>query len=301
MREFRSIALTEIRVVSDAGAPPSFWARVCNYDVPDSYGTEWAPGVFADSFASKLPKCVWGHDWLDPIGRVSEYVDSPDGMDVLVLLDDFDAVPRARQAYSQLQSGTMDEFSFAFERQEQEPSPINAGVTRITKAIVSEVSPVLVGSVPGTHTISVRSDELAAFTAALSGVRSGSNTEQGDEHVTDDKPAETRTTKLGDPAVVEFRAVDADGNESDPLAILAEVDTAIGELQTSLNAGDLEASRRWFQCQASKIGELLYLLGMNSDSPDWYGYRANPEAEKRAAEDARLDAALAGLASRRRR
>lgn len=153
--ELRNMA-GEVRMVGDPGAR-MFTARVCNYGPVDTYGTSWAPGVFADSLRAGNVKSVWSHDWTRPIGKVISFTDTPQGLDVTVQLADFDAVPDARMAWSLLRDGIIDNFSFGFVRQAEEPDPSNAGAVRITKAILDEVSPVLVGSVPGTRTLAVRS------------------------------------------------------------------------------------------------------------------------------------------------
>lgn len=163
-QEFRSlVGAGEIRAV--AGSDNQFVARVCNYGVVDTYGTSWAPGVFADSLRSKLPKAVWSHDWNRPIGKVVSFEDGQDGLDVTVQLAG-DYAPDARMAHGFLKDGIIDNFSFGFVRQADKPDPANPGATLITKAEMDEVSPVLVGSVPGTRTISVRSDAPVEARAA---------------------------------------------------------------------------------------------------------------------------------------
>ena len=157
MREFRSIA-AEFRQSADDER--MFSATVCRYNVTDQHRTKWSPGVFTDSLRSKLPKAVWSHDW-NPAHRPSwsSYEDSPEKLDVNVKLADFDAVKDARMAHSLLKDEMIDQFSFGFVRQADRPDPTEKGVTLITKAQMDEVSPVLVGSVPGTRTISVRTAE----------------------------------------------------------------------------------------------------------------------------------------------
>jgi HK97 family phage prohead protease len=133
-------------------------ARILNYNQVDSHGTSWAPGVFEESLQRKLPKSVWSHDPRRPIGKVIGYHDDGTGLDVLVQYADPDAVPDARMAHSLQKDGIIDEYSFAFLRQDDEPDPDNPGAVRITKADIREVSPVLVGSGKGTGTLGVRSD-----------------------------------------------------------------------------------------------------------------------------------------------
>jgi len=69
-------------------------------------------------------------------------------------LDDFDAVPRARQCHAQLRSGTIDQFSIGFVRKADEH---RSDAMDITRAELEEASPVIIASVPGTKLVSVRS------------------------------------------------------------------------------------------------------------------------------------------------
>lgn len=132
-------------------------ARILNYNQVDSHGTSWAPGVFEEDLRTSLPKSVWSHDPRRPIGKVVGYNDDGTGLDVIVQYANLDAVPDARMAHSLQMDGIIDEYSFAFVRQADEPCP-NGGERRITKAKIREVSPVLVASGVGTGTIGVRSD-----------------------------------------------------------------------------------------------------------------------------------------------
>ncbi len=72
-------------------------------------------------------------------------------------LDDFDAVPRARQASAQLKSGTIDQFSVGFHRKPEGTYKDDDGIEHFREAGLDEVALVLVGAVPGTKLVSVRS------------------------------------------------------------------------------------------------------------------------------------------------
>lgn len=145
-----------------------FTARVVNYNVPDSFNTSWAPGVFTRSLDRKLPSVAYGHNWERVIGKVVSYEEKPDGLDVEVRMSNFKNNPDAARMYDHLMDGEISEFSFAFKLQtaKREADPTHKGVERFTEADLTEVSPVLVGSVPGTHTLSVRSDAQMSRTAA---------------------------------------------------------------------------------------------------------------------------------------
>jgi HK97 family phage prohead protease len=149
-RETRTIS-GEVRAPGDGR---TFEAVVMRYGVLDDYETIFNPGCFTASLEKRLPRITWSHDWTDVIGRVVDYKDTPDSLTVIGELDDFDAVPRARQAYAQLMSGTVDQFSVGFRRLSTEDVD---GVTHFTAATLDEVACVLSGAVPDTELLSVRS------------------------------------------------------------------------------------------------------------------------------------------------
>lgn len=154
-QQHRVAPIVQFRALDDTTG--RFAARVLNYNVIDDYRTEFAPGVFTDSLLMRMPRIVWGHDWTDPIGRWVDYEDGPDHLDLIGEFDDFDAVPRARQAYAQLKSGTIDQFSVGFMPEDGEETLVDGEyVFRFTKARLDEVSLVLVGAVPGTALLAVR-------------------------------------------------------------------------------------------------------------------------------------------------
>jgi HK97 family phage prohead protease len=158
MRETRTGQLTELRTDATDGRH-YFTARICNYNVPDSYKTSWAPGVFNRSLDRELPTAVFAHQWDRPIGKVVSYQDNPDGLDVTVRMSDLSVNPDAMRMYHHLKDGEINQFSFAFERVSEERDAQHDGVTLIKEATMDEVSPVLRGSVPGTRVLSMRSGE----------------------------------------------------------------------------------------------------------------------------------------------
>lgn len=150
-REHRS---TRVAVVAPDDTPGRFEAVVLRYGVVDDYGTRFRPKCFTASLEERLPRICWSHDWSEPIGRWVDYRDTDTELTLVGELDDFDAVPRARQAYAQLRSGTIDQFSVGFLRTGDEKA--SDGVVDITGGVLDEVSLVLVGAVPGTSLVSVR-------------------------------------------------------------------------------------------------------------------------------------------------
>lgn len=153
--ERRSIRSPHIRVADDDSR--TFEAVVMVYDVVDDYETVFDAGCFAASLTERMPRICWAHDWSDPLGRYVDYVDTDETLTLIGEFDDFDAVPRARQAYAQLRSGTIDQFSVGFSNVSTERTD---DIVHFTKATLDEASLVLVGAVPGTKLVGVRAAGL---------------------------------------------------------------------------------------------------------------------------------------------
>lgn len=155
----------EIRAVHEGDR--TLELRVVNYGVADSYGSVWEPGVFRASLETKRPSACWSHDWARIIGSLKEHDERADGLDGLVQLADFDAVPDAKMAWSLLKDKHLTNTSFGFKRQAGGWSDTRAASDklpgereRMRAARLDEVSPVLVGSVPGAGVLNVRSEAL---------------------------------------------------------------------------------------------------------------------------------------------
>jgi HK97 family phage prohead protease len=144
----------EVRT-SDAD-PGIFEAVVLNYGVIDTYNTTFDAGCVRESLEERMPRITWGHDWKEVIGQYVDYKDTNTELTLVGQLDDFDAVPRAKQAHAQLKSGTIDQFSVGFQRK---PNGVKMVEERehFTRIGLDEAALVLAGSVPGTKLVSVRS------------------------------------------------------------------------------------------------------------------------------------------------
>lgn len=159
-RQQRIAAIHNFRAVGLESAR-SFAATVLRYDTPDEYGTMFSPECFVESMGQRMPRVVWGHDWTDPIGVWTTWENVTDDLgvrlDMVAQLDDFAAVPRARQAYAQLKSGTIDQFSIGFDAMDGEMALVDGmDIVRFTKGRLDEASLVIVGAVPGTTLLAVR-------------------------------------------------------------------------------------------------------------------------------------------------
>jgi len=164
--ERRTVPLGEVRVPDGDGR--TFEAVVLNYGVVDDYGTRFRPGCFAQSLEERMPRICWAHRWDEPLGRYTSFRDTDTELTLVGEFDDFDAVPRARQAMAQLRSGTIDQFSVGFMRLADEvvdPDEVEGrtGIVDITRGQLDEASLVLVGAVPGTKLLTVRSSEGATL------------------------------------------------------------------------------------------------------------------------------------------
>lgn len=147
-------ALTaEVRVPDDGTR--TFEAVVMRYGTVDDYDTIFDKGCFAASLEQRMPRITWAHNWSEPLGRYVDYKDTRSQLTLVGEFDDFDDVPRARQAWAQLRSGTIDQFSVGFHRIQTRDDDENR--THFTEAGLDEVALVLVGAVPGTKLVNVRS------------------------------------------------------------------------------------------------------------------------------------------------
>lgn len=219
----------EIRAVSDADK--TFELRIVAYDVVDTYGSVWEPGVFADSLRTKLPPACWGHDWARVIGSVVEHDDRADGQYGLVKMADQESVPDARMAYSLIKDGHITDTSFGFKRQEwsdtrndtaYEPA-LDGEKERLRSARLDEVSPVLVGAVPGSRVLSVRSEGKMArvdaanlVTAVATGqitLRDALNALEDPESLREEPPAEIEISEADAEMALMLISID-DGNRA---------------------------------------------------------------------------------------
>lgn len=170
MIEYRTFRNVEIRAVGDGpNGRPVITVKAITPGVVDDYGSVWMPDTFdADTQArvaadpDDTPSLAWAHRWHDPIGHGLTYEPSDAGPALSFELDDFDAVPRAKQADAQVRSKTIRDCSVGFSDCERRtPTPEDEtrwpGCTEvITAARLDEVSLVLRGAVPGAKVLAVR-------------------------------------------------------------------------------------------------------------------------------------------------
>src|SRR5665213_2727290 len=156
MTEYRSVPSTRVKVVDDSKHQLEIESTV--YNVVDDYNTRFRPGVWTRSLELRKPPLCWAHDWKEPIGSLVDYTDSDKSLRTLYQLDDFEAVPRARQAWAQYHSGTVTDASFGFSHGKDEPAAGDGleGVRDYHEADLDENSIVLRGAVPGVKLVGSR-------------------------------------------------------------------------------------------------------------------------------------------------
>lgn len=138
------------------------WLRVNDYTITDTYGTRFAIGFakrYLDSHPNR-PTLLFGHGYSGGIhsvlGHGVDWREDATGLDILFELDDFDAVPTARQAFAQLESGTFDSCSVGFiRRADQYVESDDGDYVSITDADLPEVSIVVEASNPGTKVLAL--------------------------------------------------------------------------------------------------------------------------------------------------
>lgn len=129
------------------------------HETVDSYKTMFGTRAFADGFEQRLPTMCWQHDIKDPIGHALSAQVTPKVNELRGQFDDFDRVPNAGRAFSQIDSGTITDFSFGFKNAKFQPSG-QRGIARVTSAFMAEFSPVTIGSIPGAKAVGLREDGI---------------------------------------------------------------------------------------------------------------------------------------------
>ncbi|HVV76336.1 MAG TPA: HK97 family phage prohead protease [Mycobacteriales bacterium] len=127
------------------------------WDVLDTFKTSFAPDAFDEYLRRQLPIMLWQHDRKEPIGRATHWEKTQKANRFVAEFSDFDAVPRARQAFTQIRDGHLTDFSFYFDRATAVPHPNGErGALRFTHCRMPEISPVSIGSIPGAGVVGVR-------------------------------------------------------------------------------------------------------------------------------------------------
>ena len=102
--------------------PAQAWVRVNDYSLTDTYGTRFAMGgckAYLNAHPNR-PTLLYGHGTqggiTSALGHAVAWRENAQGLEICFEFDNFEDVPAARQAFSQLRSGTFDSFSVGFIR-----------------------------------------------------------------------------------------------------------------------------------------------------------------------------------------
>lgn len=158
-----------------------FEAYVSVFDVIDHANERVKPGFFKASLEKRLPKVVFNHDWNRPIGktlpgteeryagdeRLPEGLRGYGGLYCVAQLN-LD-VQDARDAFSHLKFGSLDEFSFGYDVSRAVKA--KDGVRDLLEGTTFEVSPVLIGCNPATQLVGVKAIEASTEPLTLTELR----------------------------------------------------------------------------------------------------------------------------------
>ncbi len=153
-------------------------AIVSVYNNVDLGGDVIRYGAFGTSLARKLPKIVWHHDWMQPLGKTLEARELPPGdaqlpesirqLGGLYVKGQFNlGTQRGRDAYSDLKFGSLDEFSIGYQTKKHTIDS-ESGVVELLELDLHEWSPVLLGMNPATALLSIKQAPLYSPTIAVS-------------------------------------------------------------------------------------------------------------------------------------
>lgn len=138
------------------------------YNVRDSHGTSWAPGVFAETLRSGgVIPVVLNHDEGRVVGKVAGYRETADHLELDVMLADPEKVPDASVIKSLLDDGMISGTSFKFRGGVAERDNANKNTVRIRSAHLAHLSFVVDASIPGAKVVGVRNAADIAGVAAL--------------------------------------------------------------------------------------------------------------------------------------
>lgn len=225
------------------------------WETLDTYNTDFARDCFDDYLGQRSPVMCWQHDKKEPIGAVKDWKKGQRANEFVAGFSDFDAVPRAKQAFAQIRDRELTDFSFYYDQAKAIPHPNGErGAVRFTHARMPEISPVTVGSIPGAMATGVREAADAAGIAELVRTHVISEAEGRvmlglaggvpDLEQTRDAPVVVGTLSLSDEVTAAFKAMlderlaDLEGQRDEP----DDVSTLAGAVDAALDqAADLMA------------------------------------------------------------
>lgn len=164
MLERKTFPVAEFKVADKAEGVIEAIVSVFNNE--DFGGDTVEQGFFSESLQRKLPKGVWMHDWSIPVAKTiqAEEIAPRDArlpeklseLGGLYVKGQFNLnTQRGREAFSDIEFGIIDEFSFGYDPVEFKMDE-KTGKRRLIKGDIYEWSPVLVGMNPATQLLSVK-------------------------------------------------------------------------------------------------------------------------------------------------
>lgn len=169
------------------------------WEVLDTYNTDFERSAFDEFLGQRMPVMCWQHQRSEPIGRAVSSSKSTAANEFVAQFSDFDAVPRARQAFAQIRDKEITDFSFGFDQAKSIPHPSVRGAIRFTHARMPELSPVTIGAIPGAVAVGIRAEAEVANIRGL--IEAGAISEEaGDAMLREagvEPPARERITASG--------------------------------------------------------------------------------------------------------
>lgn len=183
----------------------------------DSYGEIVDKGAFLkwlaqyfDNGVKRFPKCVWAHNWEEPIAATLECREDEFGLYVkgqFVL-----EVQRAREVYALMKAGVITDFSFGFSVLDYRIDE-STQLIHLTEIAIYEWSPVLVGANRDATLIGVKSGKKDGEGEG-DGAENGDGGEAAKTGADDPAPSEESPKEGEDPEKPE--AGNGEGGEQDP-------------------------------------------------------------------------------------
>jgi HK97 family phage prohead protease len=124
-KSHRAMPFVSFKDISSADAPGTIEAIVSVFNYKDFANEIVMPGAFTNSLMRKLPRMVWGHDWLTPVGKTLEAIEMMpgdprlpqelSGYGGLYVKGQFNLnTTRGKDAYEDMKFGAVDEFSIGY-------------------------------------------------------------------------------------------------------------------------------------------------------------------------------------------
>lgn len=184
----------------------------------DSYGEVVDKGAFLkwlaqyfDNGVKRFPKCVWAHNWEEPIAATLECREDEFGLYVkgqFVL-----EVQRAREVYALMKAGVITDFSFGFSVLDYRIDEATQ-LIHLTEIAIYEWSPVLVGANRDATLIGVKSGKKDGEGEGENGSAGNGDGGEATETGADDPAPSGDAPKEGDDP--EKPEAGAEGGDKDP-------------------------------------------------------------------------------------